>query len=420
MSTAIERSDRTAALLTRAARVMPGGVLGTFVMPHEQELVMSHGEGPYVYDTDGNEFIDLVMGSGPLILGHAHPHVVAAARAQLHRGTQFYGVTEEAVLIAERLAAAIPCAEEVKLTSSGAEATFYALRLARAATGREKVLRFAGAYHGHHDYAAIDTSSGIPAAVAGTVLTATFNDLESAAEAIAANRDDLAAVIVEPLQRVVPPVPGFLEGLRELTAEHGIVLVFDELVTGFRLAWGGAQERYGVVPDMATYGKVIGGGLAFAAVAGPASIMELANPRKRGSDYVYFSGTLNGNPMGAAAGRATLEVLERPGTYEALNARGERLRAGLAQIAETLPFPLQVVGDGSLIGLVFADGDPTSPATVARSDKAVAGRVECALLRRGLFVNLAAKVYLATVHADDHVSRMLVAFEEALEGAAVR
>jgi glutamate-1-semialdehyde 2,1-aminomutase len=411
-------SSRTTELLARARRVMPGGVLGTFALPAGREVVIERGEGSLVWDFDGNEYVDFVGGSGPMILGHAHPEVAEALVAQVRRGTHYYVMTEAAIAFAEKLASAIPCAEEVKLTSSGAEATLYAMRLARAHTGREKVLRFAGSYHGHNDYAAIGTSAGIPAAIADTVITAPFNDLEATAALVDLHRNDLAAIIVEPLQRIVSPREGFLQGLRELATATGAVLIFDEMVTGFRIAWGGGQERYGVTADMGTYGKVIGGGFPMACVAGPADIMQLANPRAKGDRYVFFSGTLNGNPMGATAGLTTLGVLERPGTYERLEALSEHLRSGLRKIAAELSYPLQIVGEGALVGLVFAEGDPLDAATSARSDKARTVALEAELVRRGFLTNMASKLYIATSHTEEQLDRLLDAMSETLPALA--
>jgi glutamate-1-semialdehyde 2,1-aminomutase len=409
---------RTTELLDTARRVMPGGVLGTFALPTGSEVVIERGEGSLVWDVDGNEYVDFIGGSGPMILGHGHPEVAEAVVAQVRRGTHYYLMTEAAIAFADRLVSAIPCAEQVKLTSSGSEAVFYALRLARAHTGREKVLRFAGSYHGHNDYAALGTSAGIPAAVADTVITAPFNDLAATAALVELHRDDLAAIIVEPLQRIVSPRDGFLAGLRQLATEIGAILIFDEMVTGFRIAWGGGQERYGVTADMATYGKVIGGGFPMACVAGPAEIMQLANPRAKGDRYVFFSGTLNANPTGASAGLATLDVLRRPGTYERLEALSERVRGGLRRIAETLPYPLQIVGEGALVGMVFAEGDPFDAATSARSDKARTVALEAELVRRGFLTNMASKLYIATSHTEEQMDALLEAMDDALPALA--
>jgi glutamate-1-semialdehyde 2,1-aminomutase len=410
------------AYLQRARHAMPGGVVATFAMPREVARVMSHGEGSRVYDLEGNEYIDYVLGSGPMIVGHRHPEVVAALHAQLDKGTTFYTLTTEVVELCETLVAASPCADAVKLTSSGAEATFYALRVARAATGRPKILKFKGAYHGHQDYAMADSglrTAGIPEAIHELVVTGTYNDAESACESIARHADELAAVIVEPVQRNTSPRPGFLSALRDITAAHGIVLIFDEMVTGFRIAWGGGQERFGVVPDLATYGKAIGGGLPVAAVAGRRDLMNHLDPTQASSDgYVYYSGTLNGNPLGAAAGLATLRVLSAAGTYEALERIGDALRNGLRAAAATVDYPLQVVGEGAMAAVIFADGDPLDPATSARSDAARRARVAIELIKRGIFVNLPAKFYISTEHDQEQVQATVDAFAEAIAAAA--
>jgi glutamate-1-semialdehyde 2,1-aminomutase len=384
--------------------------------------VMSHGEGSRIYDLEGNAYIDYVLGSGPMIVGHRHPEVVAALQAQTGKGTHFYTLTEEVVELCEALVAACPCADAVKLTSSGAEATFYALRVARAATGREKILKFKGAYHGHHDYGMAGSglrTAGIPEDVHELVVTGTYNDAESARTLIERHARELAAVIVEPVQRNTSPRPGFLQALRELTTEYGIVLIFDEMVTGFRIAWGGGQERFGVIPDMATYGKAIGGGLAVAAVAGRHDLMERLNPRRSAEpDYVYCSGTLNGNPFGAVAGLATLRVLGAPGVYEELEAVAEALRTGLREAASTVDYPVQVVGEGAMAAVMFADGDPLDPATTTRSDAKRRSRVATELIRRGIFVNLPAKFYISTEHDAEQVETTVDAFREALAAAA--
>jgi glutamate-1-semialdehyde 2,1-aminomutase len=397
---------------------MPGGVAATYAMPPEVASVMAYGAGSWLYDLDGNRYIDYVLGSGPMIVGHCHPHVVAAVERQLSRGTQFYTLTEPVIELCEMLVAASPCADQVKLVSSGAEATFQALRVARAATGRDKVLKFRGAYHGHHDYAMEGSglaTAGIPSVVSDALLTGTYNDAASAVELIERHRGELAAVIVEPVQRNTSPRDGFLQVLREATAANDVVLIFDEMVTGFRVAWGGGQERFGVTPDLATYGKAIGGGLAVAAVAGREDLMRHLDPRRSSeAGYVYCSGTLNGNPLGAAAGVATLEVLGAPGVFARLDAIAERLRAGLRDAAVGAAFPVQVVGEGAMAAVLFADGDPLDPATAARSDAARRRRVEVELLRRGIFVNLPAKFYLSTAHDEAQVDATAAAFGEAL------
>jgi glutamate-1-semialdehyde 2,1-aminomutase len=406
--------------LERARECMPGGVMATFKMPEGLACVMSHGEGSRIYDLEGNEYIDYLLGSGPMLIGHRHPEVVAALQTQIEKGTTFYTLSPETVELSEMLMSASPCAEAVKLTSSGAEATFYALRIARAATGRRKILKFKGAYHGHHDYAMAESglrTAGIPAGIEEMVITTTYNDAESACELIERHADELAAVIVEPVQRNTSPRPGFLQALRDATAAHDVVLIFDEMVTGFRIAWGGGQERFGVIPDMATYGKALGGGLPLAAVAGRQDLMEHVNPRKASDPgYVYWSGTLNGNPLAAAAGLATLRVLSAPGTYEELERTGESLRQGLREVAETAKFPLQIVGEGAMAAIIFADGDPLDPAMPGGADAERRSKVEVEMIKRGLFVNMAAaKLYLSTEHDEGQIQATVEVFAESID-----
>jgi glutamate-1-semialdehyde 2,1-aminomutase len=418
-----------AELLKRAYQILPGNSLGSFYLPEGHEFVIERGEGSRVWDVEGRAFLDFMMGSGPMVLGHAHPEVVAAVQRQIALGSTFYGVNDMAVRLGEIIVAAAPCAEAIKFCSTGAEATFYALRLARAATGRSKVLKFEGGYHGAHDYAmqsvtparlvpfpaAVPDSAGIPEGVERQVLIAPFNDLETTAGIIRQHRDDLAAVIVEPLSRMLEPAPGFLEGLRAATREVGALLVFDEVVTGFRLAWGGAQEIYGVEPDLATYGKIIGGGLPLAAVAGRRDVMELSNPRKKGApDYVYASGTLNGNPVSAAAGLATLAVLRRPGAYARLNAVGDLLRAGLREIAGRMGLPAQVLGRGPLANIYFTAEPIVDYRSSLKADSRLTQQLGRGLLQRGVLSNLAAKIYLSLAHSDADIRQACQAFEDTL------
>jgi glutamate-1-semialdehyde 2,1-aminomutase len=418
-----------AELVKRAYQAMPGASLGSFYLPEDYEFVIQRGAGSRVWDVDGRACIDYVMGSGPMILGHAHPGVVAAVQAQLAKGSTFYGLNEPAIQLAEKIIAASPCAEAAKFCGSGAEATFYALRLSRAATGRERVLKFEGGYHGHHDYAmmsvwpnrlepfptAVADSAGIPSDAQRNVLVAPFNNLQATVEILEQHRHDVAAVIVEPLNRMLEPAPGFLEGLRKTTRDLGIVLIFDEVVTGFRVAWGGAQELYGVTPDLACYGKIIGGGLPLAAVAGRRDLLELANPRKKGApDYVYVSGTLNGNPVSAVAGLATLAVLERPGTYDRLRAVGDRLRTGLREMVTRLEVPAQVLGRGPLANIYFSAEPITDYRSSLRADSRITQQLTRKLLARGILTNLAAKMYLSLALSDADIDETLEAFEASL------
>jgi glutamate-1-semialdehyde 2,1-aminomutase len=317
----------------------------------------------------------------------------------------------------------------LKFTSSGSEATFFALRLARAATGRSKILKFEGGYHGHHDYAMMSTtpsvpaafpaavpdSAGIPAVLQREVLIAPYNDLQRTLELLDTHRDELAAVIVEPGNRLIDPLPGFLEGLREATRRLGILLVFDEVVTGFRVAYGGATSIYRVVPDLTCFGKIIGGGFPLAAVVGPRELLEQANPRRRGPGYVYISGTLNGNPIAATAGLATLEELRRPGVYEGLQAAGDRLRGGLSELCAEMHLPVQTLGMASMLNLYFT-ASPIHDYRSARTENtAIKERLGRELLRRGVITNMSAKLYLSTAHTDALIDLTLERVAESLK-----
>jgi glutamate-1-semialdehyde 2,1-aminomutase len=418
-------------LVRRAGEAIPGGSLGTFFPAEGQEFVVVRGQGARVWDAAGREYVDYILGSGPMVLGHAHPAVVAAVKAQLERGSSFYALNEPAVLLAEKIRASAPCAEQVKFCSSGSEANFFALRIARAATRRDKILKFEGAYHGHFDAvlmstwpgrlpnesypAAMPDSAGIPQSLRADVLVAPFNDLERTAEIVRAHRDDLAAIIIEPQSRLVDPQPGFLEGLRRLADETGALLIFDEVVMGFRVARGGAQELYGVVPDLACYGKVIGGGYPLAAVAGARALMQLCNPRNKGAaDYAYMSGTLNGNAVAATAGLATLTELEKPGAYDRLRAIGERMRAGLRRAAANAGVAAQVLGTGPMANIYFTALPITDYRSQATHDAAQGKAVGRELLKRGFLTHLVTKIYLSLAHSDADIDRTTEAVEEIL------
>ena len=394
---------------------------------------MSISSSRRIWDVDGNAYLDFLLGSGPLILGHAHPAIVAAVTAQLPHGSTYYALSRPAIELAEAIVAASPCAERLRYVSTGSEATAAAIRLARAYTGRNVVLKFEGGFHGNHDAALasfapavpapwpqpVPDSAGIPQGVLGDVLIAPYNDTVATAEIAASAADDLAAIIVEPQQRGIPHVPGFLAELRRIADAHGAVLVFDEVVTGFRIAYGGAQEYYGVVPDLAAYGKIIGGGFPLAAVAGRAAILDLADPAQRGAArYVHLSGTLNGNPVAAVAGLATLRTLAQPGVYDRLHAVGERLRTGLGTAAARHGVPLQVIGEGPLAAVHFTDRPIRDYRDVLTADKKLLARVNASLLSTGVLAQLSTKLYISAVHSDDDIDACVAAFDEAL-GAAI-
>jgi glutamate-1-semialdehyde 2,1-aminomutase len=352
----------------------------------------------------------------------------------LRKGTTFYFLNEPAIELAGKMVEAIPCADAVHYVGSGTEATFYALRMARAYTGRDKVMKFEGAWHGMHDYGlwgtvpsspspyprALPDSIGVPAQTGETVLVAPFNETRHAVELIERHAHELAAVIVEPLQRVLLPEPGFLETLREVTARHGIVLVFDEIVTGFRIAWGGAQEKYGVVPDLATYGKAVSGGFSLAAVAGRQRFMGVLNARSQPREkVVWATHTLAGNPVSAIAGCAALDVLRGPGVYERLHAIGSRLREGLVAAGTRHGFAVQAPGEDAVFGIRFTDRRPLRTwMDLTTADKALGYRWAIELLKRGLLVNPNEKFYISIAHTDEDIERTLAIADEAF--AAMR
>lgn len=415
------------------AQAIAGSSLGANRLPAEIDFVVERGAGARVWDTNGKEYIDFVLGSGPLVLGHAHPAVVAAVQAQLPLGSTYYALNKHAIALAEEIIAASPCAERVRFVSTGAESTAYAMRLARAATGRSRILKFEGGYHGSHDAAMMSSSpsdpppwpeaapdsAGIPEGVRKDILIAPYNDDEYTEVIARDHADDLAAIIVEPLQRTIPPTPGFLAALRDIADDLGAMLIFDEVVTGFRLAYGGAQEFYGVTPDIATFGKILAGGFPLAVIAGRGDILDLADPAKKGqADYVPISGTLSGNPISAVAGLATLAELRQPGAYERLAEVGQVLRRGLADASARHGVPLQVVGEGPLAAVHFTDKAVISYRDVLGADLKLMARVNTGLIKRGILVNLGSKFYISLVHTDRDLEACIEAFDDAVGEAS--
>ncbi|HYB69314.1 MAG TPA: aminotransferase class III-fold pyridoxal phosphate-dependent enzyme [Candidatus Bathyarchaeia archaeon] len=421
------RSPEETRLLERARQRLPGGVLGTARYADDVGFVVKHGRGSKIYDVSGREYIDYVLASGPLILGHAHPAVVAAVRRQIEAGSTYFMVNEPIIELAEEICRAMPCAEQVRFTSTGSEATFFSLRVARTYRKRDKILKFEGGYHGAHDYgmmsssprspkafpAPVPDSSGIPHAIEDEVLIAPYNDLATVEGIVATHADELAAVIVEPFQRLIPPQPGFLQGLREITRRHGVLLVFDEVVTGFRLAYGGAQQYYGVTPDIACVGKIVGGGFPLAAVCASAELMQPFDPGQDGKgDFISQSGTLNGNPIAAVAGLATLAELRTPGAYETIHGTGRRLMAGLTELAQRSGLAAQVVGEPVVFDVVFTDEPVTDYRSLQKADGALARIFTTELIRRGVVKNTQ-KMYISLVHSEQDVATTLQACEDA-------
>jgi glutamate-1-semialdehyde 2,1-aminomutase len=393
-------------------------------------MVVASGRGARIVDVSGNEYVDYLLGSGPMLLGHAHPAVVAAVREHLERGASYLMVSEPAIRLAEELVAIVPCAEAVSFHSTGTEAVFFALRLARAWRRRDKVLKFEGGFHGMSDYAlmsnqwtrtpgelpaAVPNSTGIPAAVAADVLVAPFNDLERTTAIIERHHEGLAAVVVEPLQRTIPPRPGFLAGLREATAHYGIALVFDEVVTGFRLALGGAQERYGVVPDLCALGKSISAGHPLGVLCGRRDIMMLADPERReAGDAVQLTGTYSGNPISCVAALACIAELRKPGVYERLEATGRRLMRALEDALGAARIPVRVLGEPAVFQPWFTEEDVVDHRSSLKADVRRGLRFVDRLLDRGV-LKAHEKFFVSTAHGEDEVAATIAAFDAATD-----
>ena len=424
-------SNREAELLAKASRIFPGSNTGNPILGAERVLVLTKGKGPRVWDAAGNEYIDYLMGSGPLVLGHSHPSVVEAVVEAVEGGSTFFAVNEKAILLAEEIVRAVPCADQVRFTTSGTDACFQAMRIARAHRRRDKILKFEGGYHGTSDYGLmslnhpasqlrdfpepVPNSAGIPAAVADTVLIAPYNDIDTVAAIIEKNHDELAAVIVEPQQRVIPPAPGFLQQLRDVTTHYGIPLIFDEVVTGFRLAYGGAQEYYGVIPDLCTMGKIVGGGYPLAIVAGREELMSAFDPsaRETGS-FVPQIGTLNGNPVAAAAGLATLAELRKEGAYDKLHAFGARLKEGIAQVFSEAEIPVVVVGEAPIFGFMFTEQPVNDYRDTLKADAGKMVEFTRLLLDQGLLKGWPEKMYVSLAH-EHEIDATLEAFSKAVQ-----
>jgi glutamate-1-semialdehyde 2,1-aminomutase len=425
------RLSTSEALFTRAQRVIPGGVdspVRAYRSVGGTPPFLTRADGAFVYDADGNRYIDYVGSWGPMILGHNPPAVRARLAEALEHGTSFGAPTELEVRLAEAVTAAVPSVEMVRFVNSGTEATMSALRLARGYTGRDLILKFEGCYHGHADALLVKAgsgaatlgvpdSAGVPADIARHTLTAPYNDLEATGALMAAHGDRVAAVIVEPVagnMGLVRPRDGFLEGLRALCDEHGTVLIFDEVMTGFRVAYGGYQAICGVTPDLTTLGKVIGGGLPVGAFGGRAEVMERVAPL----GPVYQAGTLSGNPLAMTAGLATLEALAEPGVYERLEASGARLAKGLREAAEAAGVPVSLDRQGSMGCMYFQAGPVTDYAGAAASDLERFSRYFHAMLARGIYLapSQFEAGFVSLAHTDAEIDATVAAAAEVLKG----
>ena len=386
-------------LFSKAEALIPGGVnspVRSFRAVGGQPPFIQRGHGSHIWDVDGNEYIDYVASWGPLILGHAHPAVVAAVQAAAAYGTSFGAPTEGEVELARLITQAIPPIELLRLVSSGTEAAMSAIRTARAFTGRDKIVKFSGCYHGHADGLlvkagsgatthGIPISAGVPSSYAAETLVAEYNDVISVERLLQAHPGEVAGVIVEPVagnMGVVPPAEGFLEEVRHLTLEHGALLIFDEVITGFRVAYGGAQALYGVTPDLTCLGKIIGGGLPVGAYGGRRDVMEVVAPL----GAMYQAGTLSGNPIAVAAGLACLKALQQPDVYQRLEATADRLATGLREAALRREMPLTVNRVGSMLTAFFCPGPVSVFADAELADTAAYARFFHALLEQGIYL----------------------------------
>ena len=421
-----KESQTSSALFERSKRVVPGGVnspVRAWNAVGGEPRYVARGDGSRIVDAEGREYIDYVCAWGPLILGHAPPAVVRAVVDAVPEGTGFGAPTSRELDLAELVSERMPAVEQLRLVNSGTEATMSAIRLARGYTGRSKVLKFDGCYHGHVDALlakagsgvaslSLPDSAGVPESFTGQTVIADFNDPESAGRLIRENHEDLAAVIVEPVcgnMGVIPPQPGFLEALREETRRHGIVLIFDEVITGFRVARGGAQERYGVTPDLTCLGKILGGGLPVGAFGGRRDIMSCLAP----VGPVYQAGTLSGNPVTAAAGLATLGELEAPGVYEGLEAKGRRLAEGLeAVLGEGLQGTVNRVG--SMLTLFLGPDRVASPDHARGCDRDRFARFFHGMLARGVYLPPSPfeTLFVSLAHEDDDIAATVAAFAD--------
>jgi glutamate-1-semialdehyde 2,1-aminomutase len=425
---------RSGDLFAAAQNHIPGGVnspVRAFRGVGGDPVFIESASGPYLFDADGKRYIDYVGSWGPMVLGHAHPQVIAAVAERIGKGLSFGAPTELETRMADKVCELVPSIDLVRMVSSGTEATMSAIRLARGCTGRDKIVKFEGCYHGHADSLLVKAGSGaltlgqpsspgVPAALAELTVTLSYNDLDQARDAFAAIGGEIACVIVEPVagnMNCIPPVPGFLEVLRGLCDAHGAVLIFDEVMTGFRVARGGAQELYGVRPDLTTLGKVIGGGMPVGAFGGRREIMERIAPL----GPVYQAGTLSGNPIAMAAGLKTLELISEPGFYETLGERTRQLANGLREQAATAGVGLTTNQAGGMFGIFFAGTDRvTNYAQATACDQARFRAFFHAMLQRGIYLAPSAfeAGFVSAAHGEAEIAATLDAAKEAFAAIA--
>ena len=428
-----KQSNEEKAALDKAYNYLPGGTVGNVYMPKETAFVIKRGKGSHIWDMSGNEFIDYLIGSGPMVLGHSHPKVVTAVKEALEDGSTYFVTSEPAILLAEEIVNAVPCAEKVRFASTGSEATFFAMRAARAYSKKDKILKFEGAFHGSNDYSVMSISgygmspdlskefpnptpgsAGIPKALESEVLIAPFNDIETSTAIIEQHHDEIGAVIMETMQRLITPQPGFLEAIREVTKLYDIPLIFDEVVTGFRFSYGGAQQFYGVTPDLCAMGKIVGGGYPLSVIGGRSDIMDYFDQTHLAQgDWVPQLGTLNGNPIAATAGLATLKVLREPDSYSKLFEKGKRLKQTLENLLDDAGISAKVMGEDCVFDVVFTEDEIVNYRSLQNTDAAKSKLFNKTLFDHGIFKS-STKHYISLTLTEEDIDKTIKAYEDAV------
>ena len=414
----------------RALQAFTGGISnGEFGIEAEDILVIERGKGCRLWDTSGREFIDFSMAWGSCLVGHGRPEVVNAVSKQAPMGSNFAHLNNHVLELAEEIQSISPAAEKLRFCASGTEANMYCQRIARGYTKRKKILKFEGAYHGADEIGVTSlfpkkmlefplpepTSAGV-LDVNNLLLVAPYNNLQATHQIIEQHKHEIAAVIIEPLQRCIPPEEGFLEGVRSICTDNDLLLIFDEVVTGFRLAYGGAQEYYGVVPDMIAYGKAMGGGYPIGAFGGKKEIMEMVNEHRIGGDnYVWMASTLGGNPISSIAALAALSVYKQPKTYERLHQLGKYLRQGMRKVLSQRQLKGQIIGDGPLAQVIFTEEPALNYRAINKGNKELVRKILLSLFRKGVFLNpMGSKLYLSIAHNEAVINDFLGRFDEVL------